>query len=65
VELGAKYNLFMVTSARGGLTAGVFFWLALLSDFIESESLRVSMNTKRSFDRVKRSLRVLVLFSEG
>jgi hypothetical protein len=32
----------METSARGGLTVGVFFVLALLSDDIDRESLRVS-----------------------
>jgi len=36
------YNLFMETSARGGLTAGVFLVLFLLSDFMDRESLSIS-----------------------
>jgi hypothetical protein len=37
----------METSARGGLTTGVFLVLALLSDFIERESLSVSFNSSK------------------
>jgi hypothetical protein len=50
----------METSARGGLTTGVFLVLALLSDFMERESLNVRFNSLTRL-RYDEDLRVLLL----